>query len=106
MASLDGTITYQSGEHRPCLVNDKEALFHRWVDISRLVDASPLIGGHPGGTVSYCVGIVEFEYGQIKEVSPESITFTDGLFITEHVHEHCEYYREYMKKKEEEKENE
>lgn len=105
MGSLDGTIIYKTSEYRPCLVNGKEALFHRWVDISRLVDASPMIGGHPGGTVSYCVGLVECEDGQILEVSPGSIKFTDGLFIAEHVHEYCEWYKEYMEKKEKEKEN-
>lgn len=33
-----------------------------------------------GGTVSYILGIVEFEDGQIKQVFPEKIKFVDKMF--------------------------
>lgn len=57
-----------------------KALFHCWDFISNVVDASPLIGGHPGGVIAYTVGIVEFEDGSITMVSPQSIQFVSGIF--------------------------
>lgn len=107
MASLDGTITFQSGEYRPCLVHGQEALFHRWSVISNLVGASPLIGGHPGGTVSCTLGIVEFESGVIKEVAPKDIVFTDSpaMWREYGVSEHHEVHREYWENKEKKKES-
>ena len=41
-----------------------------------------MIGGGPGGTVAYTLGIVEFSDGTIKQVFPERIKFTDRLFDT------------------------
>ena len=110
---LNGTIKIQREEYRPCLVSKvvnrlvktEEALFHRWVDVSKLVDASPMIGGHPGGTVSHCVGLVEYDNGQIEEVKPESITFIDGLVHSERVSDYRKCYEEYWNKQKE-KENE
>lgn len=34
---------------RLCEVNGKLGYFHRWEQWSKVVDASPLRGGHPGG---------------------------------------------------------
>nr|DAW37521.1 MAG TPA: SEA domain [Caudoviricetes sp.] len=30
MASLDGTLTITNSEYRPCVVDRKKAMFHRW----------------------------------------------------------------------------
>lgn len=58
-------------------INTKKAYFHRWVEKSELHGASPMIGGHPGGTVQYVIGLVEFEDGSIDEVHPKNIKFID-----------------------------
>lgn len=43
---------------------------------SKVVDASPLRGGHPGGQNGQVFGIVEFEDG-VRRVGPSSIKFCD-----------------------------
>lgn len=56
---------------------ERKALFHGWSAIAQLVDASPLIGGHPGGTVADTFAIVEYMDGNIERVRPEQIKFLD-----------------------------
>lgn len=70
---------------RPCYIlgehgNKTKALFHCWNHISNVVDASPLIGGHPGGAVAWTAAIVELEDGSITLVHPQNITFMPGIF--------------------------
>lgn len=73
---------------RPCYIDrsskkkvqKEKALFHGWSQISNVVEPSPMIGGAPGGTISYTTGIVEFEDGHVEEVFPETITFVVGIF--------------------------
>ena len=72
-------------ELRSCIVrypnNEKtisrNAYFHKWCDRSKIVDPSPLIGGHHGGIIQYTTAIVEYEDGSIDECSPHCIIFTD-----------------------------
>lgn len=78
MAGLDGTITITNSEYRPCIVGDRKALFHRWVEKSKVVPPSMMVGGHPGGTVSGVVAIVEFEDGTVEEMYPYKIKFLDS----------------------------
>lgn len=61
---------------RLCEVNGKLGYFHRWEKWSKVVDASPLRGGHPGGQNGQVFGIVEFEDG-VRRVGPSSIKFCD-----------------------------
>ena len=106
MAALDGKITIER-ELRPCMVkipkqvkkhiakpantitgemtlyteepeHEIKALFHCWDHRSELYDASPMIGGHPGGQVSGTFAIVEYEDGTIHEVEPTQIQFVDN----------------------------
>ena len=100
MSALDGKITIEIGL-RPCMVHIPEkreyfrenrerkyrvkeseknikALFHCWGFRSELCDASPMIGGHPGGQVSGTFAIVEYEDGTIHEVEPTQIRFVDN----------------------------
>lgn len=103
MSALDGKITIES-RLRPCIVHipekrqnyrkkgdnlnvydkviepekDIKALFHCWGFRSELCDASPMIGGHPGGQVSGTFAIVEYEDGTIHEVDPTQIRFVDN----------------------------
>ena len=101
MAALDGKITIER-ELRPCIVHipekreyfrenrerkyiikksseDIKALFHCWDFRSELCDASPMIGGHPGGQVSGTFAIVEYGDGTIHEVEPIQIRFVDNV---------------------------
>lgn len=55
----------------------KRALFHGWDGIKQVIDASPMIGGHPGGQIAYTLGIVEFMDGTVGRVHPEYIKFLD-----------------------------
>lgn len=65
---------------RPCYVDGTKALFHGWGQNKRVVEPSPMIGGGPGGTVAYTLGIVEFSDGTVKQVFPERIKFIDNIF--------------------------
>lgn len=101
MGSLDGKIEIGI-EYRPCMVRipakvkyrkntstvpgeyiiespecEIKALFHCWNHRSELYDASPMIGGHPGGQVSGTFAIVEYEDGTVHEVLPTQIRFVD-----------------------------
>lgn len=81
MAGLNGTITYRSGEYRPCLIDEKtKALFHRWECWSEIIPPSPMVGGHAGGVIQGDFGIVELENGQVEKVLPRQIRFTDNIF--------------------------
>ena len=63
---------------RICTVNGIKALFHRWEDKSRVIDASPLPNGHRGGTVRYTNGIVEYEDGRVESVPSHRVVFQDS----------------------------
>lgn len=79
MAALDGTITMTSSEYRPCYVEGKKALFHKWEDRSEIVSPSIMKGGHAGGVIRGTIAIVEFENGVVGEVYPHKIKFADNL---------------------------
>lgn len=83
MAGLGGKIEIGI-EYRPCIVKtgketETKALFNCWSHRSELCDASPMIGGHPGGQVSATFAIVEYEDGTVHEVEPQNIRFVDRL---------------------------
>lgn len=73
---MDGIKMNVEFPTRLCEVNGKLGYFHRWEQWSKVVDASPLRGGHPGGQNGQVFGIVEFEDG-VRRVSPSSIKFCD-----------------------------
>ena len=54
---------------RHCFINGDE--------IKQVIDASPMIGGHPGGQIAYTLGIVEFMDGTVGQVHPGYIKFLD-----------------------------
>lgn len=64
-------------EKRPCIAEGKKALFHGWGSRSRIVEPSPLLGGHNGGVVQWTAAIIEYEDGQVAEVLPSDIRFLD-----------------------------
>lgn len=65
---------------RKCTVTTKDvyydATFHCWSHESWPIDASPLIGGHPGGIVEITYAIVEDAEGKVHKVLPECIKFS------------------------------
>ena len=75
-------------EPRPCYVTIGgprkrepevvKALFHLWSAESDVIGPSPLKGGHPGGTVSTTMAIVEFEDGKVERVPASCVRFCDG----------------------------
>lgn len=74
------TVTIQENEYRPCYVNGKKALFHRWVNTAR-----PQLprGAEPGENARYfqfrsTQAIVEYEDGTVDRVWPQDIQFADG----------------------------
>lgn len=56
---------------------EEKALFHRWVEERQLVDASAMIGGHPGGEIATTLAIVEYMDGRVEKVLPGRIRFLD-----------------------------
>lgn len=60
-----GNITI-SQDYRPCIVSEKIALFHKWVHTKNLLGQE------------FEVGIVEYEDGNIEEVTPNNIRFCDN----------------------------
>lgn len=66
-----------NGGCRLCMVNERIAAFHGWEQYSNVVDASPMIGGHPGGVISFVRGLVEYDDGTIDLVGPTTIRFVD-----------------------------
>lgn len=55
----------------------QKALFHRWAEERQLIDASPMLGGHPGGEIATTLAIVEYMDGRVEKVLPEQIRFLD-----------------------------
>lgn len=82
MRSFEPKITVKP-RLRPCFVDGKRALFHRWVDHANVVDESLLRGGHPGGQLWTVFGIVEFEDGTVKETYPSKIQFVPNADFAE-----------------------
>lgn len=89
MSSLKSEITIQN-ELRPCWYRQERALFHCWEQLSQVIAPSPMVGGHPGGTESAVLAIIEFKDGSIAEVQPSEIMFCDN--------KHREYAFEESKK--------
>lgn len=74
-------VRSQEIEYRPCYVNGRQALFHRWVNT-----ANPVLpkGVDPGDERAKffqhrsTTGLVEYEDGTLARVWPQEIRFADG----------------------------
>ena len=65
MAGFSSEIILKE-ELRPCFVENKKALFHKWVHIKNLLGQE------------FENGIIEYEDGQVEEVKPNDIKFIDN----------------------------
>lgn len=81
-------------ELRLCRVNGVFGYFHCWEQFSDVVAPSPMVGGHPGGTVSQIFGLVEFHGEPVKRVQPKDIVFCDEDNSKLH------YYNDFIKREE------
>lgn len=77
MASFNSEIIIKA-ELRPCIVKDRKALFHKWIEISKIIEPSPMIGGHNGGLIKNTVAIIEYEDGIVTECYPYEVKFIDS----------------------------
>ena len=85
IAPAPSVIIAQDNEYRPCYVNGRRALFHRWANSAR-----PQLprGAEPGENARYFQyrsthGLVEYEDGTMDMVWPRDIQFADsGRFRT------------------------
>lgn len=50
-----------NGGCRLCRVDGRIAAFHGWEQYSNMVNASPFVGGYPGGVISSIRGLVEYD---------------------------------------------
>lgn len=73
MAGINMGICWKT---RLCEVDGRLGYFHTWEHYSKPIEASPMIGGHPGCVLSKVFGIVEFE-DDVKRVDPSEIKFVD-----------------------------
>lgn len=89
--------------YRQCLVGGNRAMFHNWIKESQVIlnlnsNLSPYAIEQIMDDLKYgkyvpmnvdplitetCVGLVEFENGEIKKVKPENIKFLDGKELFE-----------------------
>lgn len=89
MAALDGEITI-SAERRPCIVDGRKAMFHRWADTPMMIQHSPdwkfelerrcvIFGESFEEKDTECIqctmAIVEYEDGTVDTVYPHKIRF-------------------------------
>ena len=86
MGALDGKVTFTTSEHRPCWVDGRRAVFHRWLDNARPVkprghEDDPEVAYFPLHNVH---ALVEFEDGIMRRVWPTDLQFADSaeLFAT------------------------
>lgn len=75
MSLLAGEIQLKTIDYRPCIVDNKKALFHQWSTVANVRDA--ILTYQTPGQLSDTFGIVEFEDGSIERVLPGKIQFRD-----------------------------
>lgn len=98
---MNDTINITNSEYRPCYVDGRKALFHRWKDKESIVLKFNIITNYHERTkvlreyyeskivpsmcdivkIKNVLGIVELEDGTIDEVEPTSIRFIDNKMI-------------------------
>lgn len=67
-------------ELRPCIFSGRKALFHKFIEISKVIPPSLMMGGHNGGQLTENAALIEFEDGSIHRVKDIDIKFCDNKF--------------------------
>lgn len=79
MAPLDGKITFSTCEERPCWVDGRRAIFHRWTDSARPVKPTGKDEDSDERLQKWSVhGLVEYEDGRVEREWPSKIRFADS----------------------------
>lgn len=78
--TLPVMLEYRYGDLRPCVIEGRRALFHRWINSAHPV---PPRGAEINEKTRYfqfrrTEGLVEYEDGTIDRVFPTAIKFLDG----------------------------
>lgn len=60
---------------RKCLVGEEAAYFHGVFQYATTIEPSPMVGGQPGGQISYPVAVVEKQDGTLTAVRFSNIRF-------------------------------
>ena len=80
MAEAKMKLTVETAEYRPCYVDGKKALFHRWTDVPFLSPSKVCWGlSEDEATDYHALAIVEYEDGTVYRVFPEQVRFVPGL---------------------------
>ena len=80
MGALDGKIIMSTCEMRPCWVNGRRAIFHRWTDSARPVKPRSRDEETDERLQKWSVhGIVEYEDGTVDREWPSAIRFADSM---------------------------
>ena len=85
-------IISQECEYRPCYVNDRKALFHRWVNTARpqLPKGQELSDNARFFQFRTTHGLVEYEDGTMDQVWPRDIKFADHGRFRDYAWDHEE----------------
>lgn len=79
MAAINGQIVLTTCEGRPCWVNGRRAIFHRWTDSARPVKPTGADEESEARFQKYSVhGLVEYEDGTMEREWPNVIQFADS----------------------------
>lgn len=62
-------MNIMNDSRRSCYVDNRKAIFHRWVDTSFPKDK---------GFILQTLALVEYEDGSVQQVQPKKIKFADG----------------------------
>jgi len=79
MAAINGKITMSTCEGRPCWVDGRRAIFHRWTDSARPVKPVSSTQDTDERLQKWSVhGLVEYEDGTVEREWPSKIRFADS----------------------------
>lgn len=79
MSQINSKITMTTVEGRPCWVNGRRAIFHRWSDSARPVNPYGKDDRSDERLQKWSVhGIVEYEDGTVEREWPSAIQFADS----------------------------
>lgn len=80
MGAFDGKVTITTSERRPCWVNGRRAIFHRWIDSARPAKARGKEDDEraPHFQLYSVHGLVEYEDGTMRRVWATEIQFADS----------------------------